>query len=355
MNDEYLFLFAQWNVFNSEQCRLILKRFGTFEAAWKKLTAVDIQELNIRTEKASRVLEIRERISFEDLMTQVREFNVKVYFVDDADYPEPLKNIENAPPFLFVRGKLPSFHKAMAVVGTRSATDYGMLATKKFTADLVRHGFVVVSGLAMGIDSVAHKTALESNGITVAVLGSGVDIISPSSNYRLGQNILQGGGAIISAYPMGTQAQRHHFPDRNVIIACLCQGTLVAEGGMHSGALITAKEAHEHGREVFAVPNDINKYALSGTNHLIRTSQAKLVENIGHIVEDLKMQIINMHQEIELSHDERVLMEQLASGGKTMDELVLGTTFDIPTLSELIFRLQLKKAITEQDYRWVII
>lgn len=354
MNDEYLFLFAQWGIFSTEQCRVILNRFGSFQAAWKGLTATDIRELNIRTDKASRVLEIRERISFEDLMNQVREFGVKVYFADDADYPEPLKHA-SPPPFLFVRGNLPPFHKAMAVVGTRSATDYGRNVAKRFTSDLVRHGFVIVSGLAIGIDSVAHQTTLELNGITVAVLGSGVDIISPTSNYRLAHEILQSGGAIVSAYPLGTQAQKHHFPERNAIISGLCQGTLVVEGGMHSGALHTAKAAHEQGREVFAVPNDINKYALSGTNHLIRTSQAKLVENINHIVEDFQMQLKNMHLEIELSHDERVLMERLAGGGKTMDELVIETTFDIPKLSELILKLQLKNAITEQDYRWVII
>lgn len=354
MNDEYLFLFAQWNAFNAEQCRLILNRFGSFKSAWKELTIADIRELNIRADKASRVLEIRERISFEDIMTQVREFGVKVYFVDDNDYPETLKNA-NPPPFLFVRGNLPPFYKAMAVVGTRSATDYGRNVAKRFTSDLVRHGFVIVSGLAIGIDSVAHQTTLELNGITVAVLGSGVDIISPTSNYRLAHEILQSGGAVVSAYPLGTQAQRHHFPERNSIISGLCQGTLIIEGGMHSGAMHTAKAAHEQGREVFAVPNDVNKYALSGTNHLIRTSQAKLVENINHIVEDFQMQLKNMHLEIELTHDERILMERLSGGGKTMDELVIETTFDIPKLSELILKLQLKNAITEQEYRWVII
>jgi DNA processing protein len=354
MNDEYLFLFAQWNVFNTEQCRLILNRFGSFEAAWKGLTADDIRELNVHTQKADRVLEIRERISFEDMMTQVREFGVKVYFVDDSDYPDRLKQIDPPPPFLFVRGSLPDFHKSMAVVGTRSATDYGRNVTKRFTSDLARHGFVIVSGLATGIDSVAHQTTLELNGITVAVLGSGVDIISPSSNYRLGQQILQSGGAIVSAYPLGTQAQKHHFPERNAIISGLCQGTLVIEGGIHSGARHTAKSAHDQGREVFAIPNDVNKYALSLTNYLIRTSQAKLVENIAHIVEDLQLEVKNMHQELELSHDERVVMEKLASGGKTMDELAVETTFNIPRLSELILRLQLKNAIAEQSCQWVI-
>jgi DNA processing protein len=170
----------------------------------------------------------------------------------------------------------------------------------------------------------------------------------------LAQDILQLGGAIISSYPLGTKALKHHFPDRNVIIAGLCQGTLVTEGGMHSGALITARRAHDHGREIFAVPNDINKYALSGTNHYIRTSQAKLVDNIEHILEDLQMETKTMCQELDLSHDERILMEKLANGGKTVDDLVAETTFDLPKLFEVILQLQLKDAIAEQNCEWVI-
>ena len=354
MNDEYLFLFAQWGVFNTEQCRLILKQFGSFKAAWKGLKYKDIRKLCVRGEKAERVLEIRERISFEQTMETVRTLGVNIFFVDDKQYPAPLKNIKCPPPFLFVRGRLPEFHKAMAVVGTRGCTDYGRNVTEKFTADLARQGFVIVSGLAIGIDSVAHRAALRLNGTTVAVLGSGVDIICPPCNYRLARDIIQSGGAIVSAYPLGTKGLKHHFPERNIIIAGLCQGTLVTEGGRLSGALKTAEAAHEHGREVFAVPNDINKYALSGTNHLIRTSQAKLVDNVEHILEDLKMTLKNMIQPLELTYDERIIMEKLAGGGKSIDELLEVTTYDIPRLSEIVLQLQLKKAIAEQDYRFVI-
>lgn len=353
MNDEYIFLFAQWGIFTTEQLRLILNQFGSFKAAWRGLKTEDIRALNVRCEKSSRVLEIRERMSFEDLMTQVHENNVKVFFVDDPDYPKSLKEA-NPPPFLFVRGELPLFHKAIAVVGTRGNSDYGRNVCKRFTSDLVRHGFVIVSGLATGIDSIAHETTLELNGTTVAVLGSGVDIISPSSNFRLGQSILQAKGALISAYPLGTPPRKEHFPERNAIISGLCQGTLVVEGGTRSGARHTAKSAGDQNREVFAVPTDINRYGLSLTNELIRTCKAKLVENVEHILEELKMQLQDMHQEIEFTFDERIIMEKLATGPKSMDDLVEETTFDIPRLSELIFHLQLKSAITEQDYGWVI-
>ncbi len=354
MSDEYLFLFAQWGIFNAEQCRIILNQFGSFKEAWQKMSQSDLEQLNISPKKAGRVLKFREQISFENLSGLIRQLEVSIFYIDEETYPEPLRQVPGAPAFLFVRGKLPAFHKSMAIVGTRQVTDYGTLVTQKFTADLVRHGFVVVSGLALGIDSVAHKTTLENNGTTVAVLGSGVDKITPATNYRLAQNIIQSGGAVISAYPLGTPALKHHFPERNSIISGLCQGTLVTEGGLHSGALITARQAHEQGREVFAVPNNINKYALSGTNHLIRSSQAKLVDNIDHILEDLRMESKIMRQEIEFTHEERTLMERLAAGPKTMDELISETIYDIPKLSELIVYLELKKAIVKHGLRWSI-
>jgi DNA processing protein len=354
MNDEYLLLFAQWNVFTTEQLRLVLNQFGSFKSAWKGLKHEDIRKLCVGKQKAERVLEIRERMSFQQIMEIVRNLEVGIYFIDDNEYPGILKETTNPPPFLFVRGKLPEFHKAMAVVGTRSNTDYGKNAAKRFTADLVVQGFVIVSGLAVGIDSVAHRTAMEMNGVTVAVLGSGVDVICPPCNYNLARDIIQSGGAVISHYPLGTRGLRHHFPERNIVIAGLCQGTLVVEGGRHSGALKTAEAAHGHGREVFAIPNDINKYALSGTNHLIRTSQAKLVDNIGHIIEDLALKLKDMRQEIEFTHDERIIMERLATAAKSVDELILETEFDIPKLSEILFHLQVKNAITQQENRYAM-
>ena len=125
MNDEYLFLFAQWNVFSTEQLQLILNQFGSFKMAWKGLKYDDIRKLCVRSEKAQRVLEIRERMSFEQMMGMVRNLDVKVYYVGDENYPATLKNVKGVPPFLFVRGQLPNFFKAMAVVGTRSYSDYG--------------------------------------------------------------------------------------------------------------------------------------------------------------------------------------------------------------------------------------
>lgn len=355
MRDEYLFLWAQWGILKAEYCKLLLKHYGDFEEAWKKVTPEFLLSLGMGNEKVKRAFEIRKRLSFESIMDTVKHFNIKLYYWEDEEYPALLKELETAPPFIWVRGQLPSFHKSMAVVGTRAYSSYGKVSAEKFTADLTREGFVVVSGLALGIDSIAHKTCIDGNGITVAVLGTGVDQIYPSANHRLAQDILQAGGAIISAYPLGTKGMPHHFPARNLIVAGLTKGTLVIEGGMNSGALITARLALESNREVFAVPNDITKLALSGTNDLIRNSKAKLVENIDHILEDLGMKGDVMRKIQDFEPDELVILERLSSGSKTMNELCNETEFDIPRLSALLIHLVLKDAVTEEGGGWILI
>lgn len=355
MNDEYLFLWAQWGVLNLQQSQFLLKHFETFEKAWKEVTPEFFTTLGMRADKVKRIFEMREKLSFKWLIKTMEDFEVQILYIDDSEYPSFLKQLETAPPFLFVRGKLPSFHKSISVVGTRDITSYGMRTTEKLTGDLVQEGFVIVSGLALGVDTVAHRTTIQNRGITVAVLGSGIDEIYPKSNYRLTQEILDSGGVIISAYPLGTPALAHHFPERNEIVAALTKGTLVIEGGVKSGALITAKLALEYGREVFAVPCNITNLALSGTNHLIRKSAAKLVENIEHILEDFSMKRAVTQQPCDFSHEERQLLEKLARGGKNVDQLIDETTFDIPTLSELLIRLTLKSAIAQQGERWVLV
>lgn len=354
MNDEFLFLWAQWGILNLKQCQAMLQYFGDFKRAWKEVSPEFLQYLGMRRDKVERVFDMREKISFKWIIEQMEQFNIRLYFIEDPDYPTFLKSIQTAPPFLFVRGELPSFHKSISVVGTRSVSNYGRLATEKFTADLVREGFVIVSGLALGVDSIAHRTTVKNNGLTVAVLGTGVDQIYPSSNYRLAEDILSSGGAVISAYPLGTGPEPYHFPQRNEIVAALSKGTLVIEGGIKSGALITAKLALDYGREVFAVPCNITNLALSGTNHLIRKSAAKLVENIEHVLEDFGLKVSSVIQPQDFDIDERQILEKLSTGPKSIDQLLAETPFDVPRLSEILIYLQLKAAVAQQGERWTL-
>lgn len=286
MNDEYLYLWAQWGILNFERYKYILQEFGDLETAWKTITPDFLHKTGMNLKKVDRVFEIRKRISFYDTMSIIKSNNIDLICYEDDNYPSLLRNIYNPPPFLFVRGTLPLFQKSIGIVGTRGVTEYGNRVTDIITSDLVKNKFVIVSGLALGVDARAHNITLSKGGIAVAVLGSGVDKIYPKANYELAMSIINSGGAVISEYPLGTPPLPYHFPQRNRIISGLSQGVVVTEGDIKSGALITAKLALEQGREVFAIPNDITKVGLSGTNHLIRRSEAKLIENINHVLEE---------------------------------------------------------------------
>ena len=355
MNDEFLYLWAQWGILNFDQYQIVKKQFGDLETAWKKINTPFLQKLGFGREKAERVFDIRNGINFHQLIKRIENLNIRILCVDDSEYPKCLRSISCPPVFLFIRGKLPSFHKSLGVVGTRQITDYGKMATEKLISGLVENGFVIVSGLALGIDAYAHEMTLKNKGITLAVLGSGVDHIYPSANRNLAERIIKKGGAIISEYPFGTPAMQHHFPIRNRIISGLSRGVLVIEGGPKSGALITARYALEQGREVFAVPNNINKLGLSGTNHLIRRGEAKLTEKVEDILEEFQMQPTAVKQPITFSAIESELLEHISNEGKSIDELTLETPYNVARLSEVFINLQLKGVVREVGRKWVII
>ncbi len=355
MNDEFLLMWAQWGILNFKQYQSVLRRFTDLETAWKKIDVSFLEKLGFGKEKAERVFDLRKGIDFHQLLEQLENNGVKVLCIDDALYPSFLKSIPYPPVFLFVRGKLPPFHKSIGVVGTRQITDYGAMAAEKFVTDLVRNGFVINSGLAMGIDALAHQVTLQNNGKTVAVLGTGVDWIYPSLNRRLADRILSRGGAIVSEYPLGTPAHKHHFPARNRIISGLSRGVLIVEGGVKSGALITARYALDQGREVFAIPNNITKLGLSGTNHLIRRGEAQLVESVDHILEVFQMEPRQNQQSVSFSSIESELLECILNGGKSIDELTVETHYNVAKLSEVFIGLQLKGVVREVNRKWVII
>lgn len=348
------FLWAQWGILNYDQYRIVLKHFGDLEVAWKKINRPFLMKIGFGREKAERVFEIRDRIDWDGILMQMGRLGVQILCVDGVGYPDSLKSIPNPPVFLFVRGKIPPLHKSLSIVGTRETTDYGRITAEKFVSDLVANNFVIVSGLALGIDSCAHESTLKNKGITVAVLGSGVDRIYPSNNSYLAERIIKSGGAVLSEYPLGTPAMQHHFPVRNRIVSGLSRGALIVEGGVKSGALITARYALEQGREVFAVPNNITKMGLSGTNYLIRRAEAKLVENAKHILEEFQMQPVRSKQPLSFSSVESELIELILNEGKTIDELTVETTYNVAKLSEVFIGLQLKGVVRQIGNKWVI-
>lgn len=235
---------------------------------------------------------------------------IEIIKKSSRDYPKILKEIHNAPKQLYVRGNLPKDHNLnFAIVGTRSASDYGKTLAFKIARELAELEFNIVSGLALGIDTQAHLGALEGKGKTTAVMGSAIDdnSIYPSENLNLVKKIISSGGAVISEYEPGTKSEIWFFPERNRIIAGLSQGVLVVEAPEKSGALITARVALEQNREVFAVPGSIFSKNSIGANNLIK-SGAKMVTTIDDILEELNL--TNLKAEKEVKEEENLTEEE---------------------------------------------
>ncbi len=230
--------------------------------------------------------------SFEDAVVQqekMRQAGAVAVTLHDRRYPARLKEIFDPPVVLFARGRLELLSEIMvAVVGTRRATPYGLAATERLAGDLARAGLTIVSGMARGIDTAAHKAALAVGGNTVAVLGCGVDVLYPTENRRLAQQIADK-GLMLSEFPMGTPAYPQNFPIRNRIISGLSAGVLVVEGAQYSGSSITARLALEQGREVFAVPGNITSRMSWGPNLLIKQG-AKLVQDFNDVIAELPLE-----------------------------------------------------------------
>ncbi|NIO68955.1 MAG: DNA-protecting protein DprA, partial [Anaerolineae bacterium] len=216
------------------------------------------------------LLETRNKISLDDEMEKIERAGAQVLTWQDDAYPPQLRHIHSPPPVLYVKGELrPEDEWAVAVVGTRRATVYGKEATRTLASDLARNGVTIVSGLARGIDAQAHRAALEAGGRTIAVFGSGIDIIYPPEHKKLAQAVVEN-GALVSEYALGTPPEGSNFPPRNRIISGLSLGVVIVEAGVRSGALITADYAGEQGRDVFAVPGNIFHRGSQGTNKLIQ-------------------------------------------------------------------------------------
>lgn len=274
--------------------------------------------------------------------------NINVLIINDPKYPKLLKEIWNPPAILYVRGELPSddgFN--LAVVGTRKISSYGRQLTSMLTAELVQNGFNIISGLALGVDALAHETTVGLGGKTVAVLGSGIDSESvyPVQNRYLAGEIIKTGGAIISEYPLGTMALPGNFPLRNRIVSGLSLGTLVTEAAEESGALITAQCALEQNREVFAVPGSIFNPTSAGPNKLIKMG-AKAVTAVGDILETLNLaQAANFTQNKKIlpsSPEEEKIITNLSLEPTHIDKLIATSGLDAAKIGAILTLMEMK-------------
>ena len=284
-------------------------------------------------------------------MKAVQKADACVITLLDPKYPRALSAIYDPPPLLYLQGELrPEDDLAMAIVGSRQASSYGTRIAEEIAEGLASYGFSIVSGLARGIDSAAHRGALSAGGRTLAVLGCGLDILYPSESRRLREKITEQ-GAVLSEFPMGIAPKPTHFPRRNRAISGLSSGTLVVEAAQRSGSLITARCALEQGREVFAIPGNLGAVSSQGTNRLIQCG-AKLVQGVEDILEELRPQVgplrrpVPQSQKSNLEPQETTLYEMLSSEQpRHINELITESRLPSAQISGILLQLELKGTI----------
>lgn len=285
------------------------------------------------------------------------ENSVEVMTLADNDYPKYLKEIYAPPPLFFFKGKRSVFkEQAIGIVGTRNPTTYGKSATASITKGLVENKLTVVSGLARGIDTVAHETCVNLNGSTIAVLGSGIDIIYPKQNEKLAEKICEK-GALVSEFPMKTSPESFNFPRRNRIISGLCAGVIVIEAGLKSGSLITAHYALQQGRDVFAVPGPINSPMSTGTFNLIRDgaiparSGSEIAESLnGSSIHQSSQPFIPAQTRLPLdtlSEEECRVYDALSGSPVRIDDLTEKTEISVGLLLSILLNLELKGLVNQ--------
>jgi DNA processing protein len=289
----------------------------------------------------------------EKQLQRIDTYNVRVITYLDPEYPLHLKEIYDAPPLLFVRGTLVEQDAfAVAIVGSRVASDYGKLMARRLANELTERGMTIVSGLARGIDTVAHRGCLEKNGRTIGVLGCGVDVVYPAENKKLMHDIIES-GAVISEFPMEAKPESTHFPRRNRIISGLSLGVVVVEAGQRSGALVTAEFALNQNREVFAVPGQVTSMRSKGTNRLIQEG-AKLVSGVEDIVEEFASLLGRSQQsgpsilpEIRLSEEENKIYEILSETPVHIDAIAKQTEFPPARALSLLLSMELNGTVKQ--------
>lgn len=333
--------------------RRLLERFDSPEAA---LNAPPAALAGIKGVNASVVDGLKSgewRRFAEEECRRLEAGNVRLVTYISRDYPKSLFEIPDSPPFLYVKGELRSHELSVAIVGSRRATSYGVMTTAKLAEALAANGVCVVSGMARGVDTAAHKGALRAGGRSIGVLGCGVDKVYPPENRQLFEEMANS-GCLVSEFPLGTMPLAENFPRRNRIISGLSSGVLVIEAAEKSGSLITAQYALEHGRDVYAVPGNISFATSRGCNRLIKQG-AKLVDCVEDILEELPAHALAsagaplLHpapRTFALTPKEASIYELLSRSPLHIDDIISQTELTAGDVSSMLLHLELKGAVT---------
>jgi len=325
--EDYFWVALSFTSLKSSQILKLIKVTGSAEKLWtlpdNELKKI-LETNNIQSEP---YLEARKRVDLEAAIARIKNTKCKICTIADADYPLLLAEVSDPPLVLYYWGELKKEEMAVGIVGTRRATAYGLAIAEKLSEELAEEGFTIVSGLARGIDSAAHRGALKCEGRTIAVLGSGLDKIYPPENKELAQEIARK-GCLLTEFPPGVPPLKQNFPQRNRIISGLSRGIIVVEAGEKSGALITVDFALEQGRDVFAVPGPITSDKSKGTNNLI-SEGAKLIQGTADVLENYKMikplfkeEKLEVKEGLKLSLEERLVFSQIGLEPVSYEELL---------------------------------
>lgn len=345
-----------WHAFNCvegfgpQAFKKITAGFPSLESAWQA-DRENLGGLGFTKKQIENFFDFRKNNTPEELFDELAKENIDIVTINDEVYPSQLKEIASAPPVFYIRGEKNILsNKSIAVVGSRKFSSYGQRVTENLTRELVRAGLTIVSGLALGIDGVAHQATLASDGATIAVLGTGIDdeTIYPREHFNLAIRILENGGALITEFPPKTPSLKQNFPARNRIMAGLALGTLVIEAAENSGSLITANCALEFNREVFAVPGDIFSPQSAGTNDLIKKG-AKLVSSAADILTELNLS--QSHPAPALKNYEpkteeaKMIWKVLSNEPLHIDKISKMTKLDTATVSSLLSTLEIESVV----------
>ena len=327
----------------------LLECFDSLEAAWLASDR-EIRATGLPSDVVTAILTERVQINPDRETTELERHGIQALTIEDDEYPRLLRHIPLPPPVLYVRGTLlPTDELAIGVVGTRRATSYGTDMTARISRGLAEAGVTVVSGLALGIDTTAHRIALEAGGRTIAVFGCGLDTIYPPRNRHLAERIIEN-GALVSEYALGTKPDARNFPVRNRIISGLSRGVVVVEAPARSGALITTSFAADQGRDVFAVPGSALSSASAGCHELIRNG-ATLVTGAEQILDQLDVARVEVQTQARLllpqTASERILYEIVGAEPRHVNELSIESGLPIHEASGTLLALELKGLVRQ--------
>jgi DNA processing protein len=328
----------------------LLTAFGSMREAWEAGESA-LANANIDPKLCREIVSARPKIDLDAEMERLERAGVRALTWDDEEYPPRLKQIHDLPPVLYIKGRIVADdERSVAVVGTRTPTAYGREAAHRLSHDLATAGITIVSGLARGLDGVAHRAALEAGGRTVGVLGSGLDIIYPREHTNLASAIMES-GALVSEHPLGTKPDARNFPRRNRIIAGMTLGTVVVEAGESSGALNTARHALEENREVFAVPGSILSPMGRGCNSLISSSGAKLVQDCVDILEELNLNYVGKQLEmaavLPADEHETAVLRLVTYDPVHIDDIVRESEMNVASVSSALAMMELRGLVKQ--------